>query len=330
MADSNFIDYVKFCSRSGAGGAGAMHFRREKHVPKGGPDGGDGGRGGHIILRGTTQVWTLLHLKYKKHVIAEPGKGGDGGRRTGADGKDVILEVPLGTVAKDAETGEKRFEITADGQEVILTKGGRGGLGNDHFKSSTNQAPHYAQPGEDGIEEWIILELKLLADVGLVGFPNAGKSTLLSSISAARPEIGDYPFTTLVPNLGVVSYRDDKSFVMADIPGIIEGAAEGKGLGIRFLRHIERNSILLFLIPADAKDIGDQYRILLGELRKYNPELLDKKRLLAISKVDMLDEELMQEMERDIPKDLPYVFISSVSQYNLEKLKDLIWQAIQS
>lgn len=307
-----------------------MHFRREKHVPKGGPDGGDGGRGGHIILRGTTQVWTLLHLKYKKHVIADPGKGGDGGRRTGADGKDVILEVPLGTVAKDAETGEKRFEITADGQEVILTKGGRGGLGNDHFKSSTNQAPHYAQPGEEGIEEWIILELKLLADVGLVGFPNAGKSTLLSSISAARPEIGDYPFTTLVPNLGVVSYRDDKSFVMADIPGIIEGAAEGKGLGIRFLRHIERNSILLFLIPADAKDIGDQYRILLGELRKYNPELLDKKRLLAISKVDMLDEELMQEMERDIPKDLPYVFISSVSQYNLEKLKDLIWQAIQS
>jgi GTP-binding protein len=330
MADSNFIDYVKFCSRSGAGGAGAMHFRREKHVPKGGPDGGDGGRGGHIILRGTTQVWTLLHLKYKKHVIAEPGKGGDGGRRTGADGKDVILEVPLGTVAKDAETGEKRFEITANGQEVILTKGGRGGLGNDHFKSSTNQAPHYAQPGEEGIEEWIILELKLLADVGLVGFPNAGKSTLLSSISAARPEIGDYPFTTLVPNLGVVSYRDDKSFVMADIPGIIEGAAEGKGLGIRFLRHIERNSILLFLIPADAKDIGDQYRILLGELRKYNPELLDKKRLLAISKVDMLDEELMKEMEREIPKDLPYVFISSISQFNLEKLKDLIWQAIHS
>jgi GTP-binding protein len=305
-----------------------MHFRREKHVPKGGPDGGDGGRGGHIILRGTTQVWTLLHLKYKKHVIAEPGKGGDGGRRTGADGNDVILEVPLGTVAKDAETGEKRFEITADGQEVILTKGGRGGLGNDHFKTSTNQAPHYAQPGEEGIEEWIILELKLLADVGLVGFPNAGKSTLLSSISAARPEIGDYPFTTLVPNLGVVSYRDDKSFVMADIPGIIEGAAEGKGLGIRFLRHIERNSILLFLIPADAKDIKEQYQILLGELRKYNPELLDKKRLLAISKVDMLDEELMQQMEHDIPKDLPYVFISSVSQFNLEKLKDLIWQAI--
>jgi GTP-binding protein len=330
MADSNFIDYVKFCSRSGAGGAGSVHFRREKHVPKGGPDGGDGGRGGHIILRGTTQVWTLLHLKYKKHVIADPGKGGDGGRRTGADGRDMILEVPLGTVAKDAETGEKRFEITTDGQEVILTKGGRGGLGNDHFKTSTNQAPHYAQPGEEGIEEWIILELKLLADVGLVGFPNAGKSTLLSSVSAARPEIGDYPFTTLVPNLGVVSYRDDKSFVMADIPGIIEGAAEGKGLGIRFLRHIERNSILLFLIPADAKDLREQYRILLGELQKYNPELLDKRRILAISKSDMLDEQLMMEMEQEIPDDLPHVFISSVSQYNLDKLKDLIWQAIHS
>lgn len=328
MADSNFIDYVKFCSRSGAGGAGAMHFRREKHVPKGGPDGGDGGRGGHIILRGSSQLWTLLHLKYKKHVIAESGKGGEGGRRTGADGKDVILEVPLGTLAKDAETGEKRWEITEEGQEVILTKGGRGGLGNDHFKTSTNQAPHYAQPGETGIEEWIILELKLLADIGLVGFPNAGKSTLLSSISAARPEIGDYPFTTLVPNLGVVSYRDDKSFVMADIPGIIEGAAEGKGLGIRFLRHIERNSILLFLVPADAPDIRDQYNILLGELEKYNPELLDKKRLLAISKSDMLDDQLMQEMERELPKGISYLFISSVTQMNLDKLKDLIWQAI--
>jgi GTP-binding protein len=330
MADSNFIDYVKFCSRSGAGGAGSVHFRREKHVPKGGPDGGDGGRGGHIILRGSSQLWTLLHLKYKKHVIADAGIGGEGGKRTGADGRDVILEVPLGTVAKDAETGEKRFEITEDGQEVILTKGGRGGLGNDHFKTATNQAPHFAQPGEPGIEEWIILELKLLADVGLVGFPNAGKSTLLSSISAARPEIGDYPFTTLVPNLGVVSYRDDKSFVMADIPGIIEGAAEGRGLGIRFLRHIERNSILLFMIPADAPEIKEQYRILLGELGKYNPELLDKKRILAISKADMLDEELMKEMEQEIPKDIPYVFISSVSQYNLERLKDLIWQAIHS
>jgi GTPase len=330
MADSNFIDYVKFCSRSGAGGAGSVHFRREKHVPKGGPDGGDGGRGGHIILRGNAQLWTLLHLKYKKHVIADPGKGGEGGRRTGADGKDVILEVPLGTVAKDAETGEKRFEITEDGQEVILTRGGRGGLGNDHFKTATNQAPHFAQPGEPGIEEWIILELKLLADVGLVGFPNAGKSTLLSSISAARPEIGDYPFTTLVPNLGVVGYRDDKSFVMADIPGIIEGAAEGKGLGIRFLRHIERNSILLFLIPSDASDLQEQYRILLRELEKYNPELLDKKRILAISKADMLDEDLIKEMEAEVPKDIPYVFISSVSQFNLEKLKDLIWQAIHS
>ena len=330
MADSNFIDYVKFCSRSGAGGAGSVHFRREKHVPKGGPDGGDGGRGGHIILRGNAQHWTLLHLKYKKHVIADAGKGGEGGRRTGADGKDVILDVPLGTVAKDAETGEKRFEITEDGQEVILTRGGRGGLGNDHFKTATNQAPHFAQPGEPGIEEWIILELKLLADVGLVGFPNAGKSTLLSAISAAKPEIGDYPFTTLVPNLGVVSYRDDKSFVMADIPGIIEGAAEGRGLGIRFLRHIERNSILLFMIPADAPDIEAQYKILLGELEKYNPELLDKKRLLAISKADMLDEELIKEMEKEVPKGIPHVFISSVSQQNLQQLKDMIWQAIHA
>lgn len=330
MAESNFIDYVKFCSRSGAGGAGSMHFRREKHVPKGGPDGGDGGRGGHIILRGNTQMWTLLHLKYKKHVIAESGKSGEGGRRTGADGKDVILEVPLGTVAKDAETGEKRFEITEDGQEVVLTKGGRGGLGNHHFKSSTNQAPHYAQPGEEGIEEWIILELKLLADVGLVGFPNAGKSTLLSAVSAAKPEIGDYPFTTLVPNLGVVSYRDDRSFVMADIPGIIEGAADGKGLGIRFLRHIERNPILLFVIPADADQIKKEYQILLGELEKYNPELLDKKRLLAISKSDLLDEELMQEMQAEIPEGIPAVFISSVTQTNLDRLKDMIWQAIHA
>lgn len=328
MADSNFIDYVKFCSRSGAGGAGSVHFRREKHVPKGGPDGGDGGRGGHIILRGSSQLWTLLHLKYKKHVIAEAGKNGEGGRRKGRDGQDIILEVPLGTVAKDAETREVRFEITEDGQEVILTPGGRGGLGNDHFKSATNQAPHFAQPGEEGIEEWIILELKLLADIGLVGFPNAGKSTLLSSISAAKPEIGDYPFTTLVPNLGVIPYRDDKSFVMADIPGIIEGAAEGRGLGIRFLRHIERNSILLFMIPADADSIQGQYDILLGELEKYNPELLDKKRLLAITKADMLDEELMEQMKTDVPKDIPYLFISSVSQYNLDKLKDMLWQAI--
>lgn len=330
MAESNFIDYVKFCSRSGAGGSGSVHFRREKHVPKGGPDGGDGGRGGHIILRGNAQLWTLLHLKYKKHVIAEEGKGGEGGRRKGRDGKDVILEVPLGTVAKDAETQEIRFEITEDGQEVILTPGGRGGLGNDHFKTATNQAPHYAQPGEEGIEEWIILELKLLADVGLVGFPNAGKSTLLSSISAAKPEIGDYPFTTLVPNLGVIPYRDDKSFVMADIPGIIEGASEGKGLGLRFLRHIERNSILLFMIPADADSIKEQYHILLSELEKYNPELLDKKRLLAITKADMLDSELMEEMKKDIPTELPSTFISSVTQFNLDKLKDMLWQAITS
>jgi len=328
LADSNFIDYVKFCSRSGAGGAGSVHFRREKHVPKGGPDGGDGGRGGNIILRGNAQHWTLLHLKYKKHVIAEGGKGGEGGRRKGSDGHDVILEVPLGTLAKVAETGEVRCEITEDGQEIILTPGGRGGLGNDHFKTATNQAPHYAQPGEEGIEEWIILELRLLADVGLVGFPNAGKSTLLSSMSAAKPEIADYPFTTLVPNLGVVGYRDDKSFVMADIPGIIEGAAEGKGLGLRFLRHIERNSILLFLVPADAKDIKEEYEILLNELKKYNPELLDKKGILAISKADMLDEELMEEMEKSLPQGIPFIFISSVSQYNLEKLKDMIWQAI--
>lgn len=330
MADSNFIDYVKFCSRSGAGGAGSVHFRREKHVPKGGPDGGDGGRGGHIILRGNSQLWTLLHLKYKKHVIAEDGKGGEGGRRKGRDGNDVFLEVPLGTVAKDAETMEVRFEITDEGQEVVLTSGGRGGLGNDHFKTATNQAPHFAQPGEEGIEEWIILELKLLADVGLVGFPNAGKSTLLSSISAAKPEIGDYPFTTLVPNLGVVPYRDEKSFVMADIPGIIEGASEGRGLGLRFLRHIERNSILLFMIPADADSISVQYKILLEELEKFNPELLDKKRILAITKSDMLDEGLMEEMKPDIPKDLPFIFISSVSQYNLEKLKDLLWQALHT
>ncbi|HLU88816.1 MAG TPA: GTPase ObgE [Cyclobacteriaceae bacterium] len=328
MAETNFIDYVKLCSRSGAGGAGSVHFRREKHVPKGGPDGGDGGRGGNVILRGNAQLWTLLHLKYKKHVIAEAGKNGEGGRRKGADGKDVILEVPLGTLAKEAETGELRCEITEDGQEVILTPGGRGGLGNDHFKSSTNQAPHYAQPGEAGVTEWIILELRLLADVGLVGFPNAGKSTLLSSISAARPEIADYPFTTLVPNLGVVAYRDDKSFVMADIPGIIEGAAEGKGLGLRFLRHIERNSILLFMIPADSPDIRNEYEILLNELRKYNPELLEKQRILAVSKADLLDEELTREMKTELPEGVPVVFISAVSQYNLDKLKDMIWLAI--
>lgn len=298
-------------------------------MPKGGPDGGDGGRGGHIILRGNAQLWTLLHLKYKKHVIAERGKNGEGGRRKGADGQDIILEVPVGTVAREAETGEFRCEITEDGQEFILTPGGRGGLGNDHFKTATNQAPHFAQPGGEGIEEWVILELKLLADVGLVGFPNAGKSTLLASLSAAKPEIADYAFTTLVPNLGVVAYRDGKSFVMADIPGIIEGAAEGKGLGLRFLRHIERNSILLFLVPADASHIGEQYAILLAELERYNPELLDKKRILAISKADLLDAELMKALESEIPKNIPHLFLSSVSGFQLPLLKDLIWKSLQ-
>jgi GTP-binding protein len=329
VAGSNFIDYVKFCSRSGAGGNGSVHFRREKHVPKGGPDGGDGGRGGHIILRGNAQLWTLLHLKYKKHVIAERGNNGEGGRRKGADGKDVILEVPIGTVAREAETGNFRCEITEDGQEFVLTPGGRGGQGNDHFKTSTNQAPHYAQPGGEGIEEWIILELKLLADVGLVGFPNAGKSTLLASVSAAKPEIADYAFTTLIPNLGVVDYRDGKSFVMADIPGIIEGAAEGKGLGLRFLRHIERNSILLFIVPADADHIGEQYAILLDEIKRYNPELLDKKRILAISKADLLDEELMEALKPEIPENVPHLYFSSVTGFQLSRLKDLIWSALQ-
>jgi GTP-binding protein len=303
-----------------------MHFRREKFVPKGGPDGGDGGRGGHIILKGNRQLWTLLHLKYKKHVIAESGNGGEGGNRSGLQGKDIILEVPIGTIARDFETGEKRLEILEDGQMEILTPGGRGGLGNDHFKSPTNQAPHYAQPGEEGLEEWIVLELKILADVGLVGFPNAGKSTLLSVISEAKPEIADYAFTTLTPNLGVVAYKGFKSFVVADIPGIIEGAAEGKGLGIRFLRHIERNSILLFMISADSLDIKKEYDILLGELKKFNPELLDKTRVLAITKADLLDEELTEEMKKELPKDLGTVFISSVTQKGISQLKDLLWK----
>ena len=290
---SNFVDYVKVCCRSGHGGAGSAHLHRDKHTAKGGPDGGDGGRGGHIILKGSHQHWTLLHLKFRKHIIAEPGESGGSALRTGANGKDEILEVPLGTVAKNAETGEVLFEITEDGETKILTPGGKGGLGNWHFKSSTVQTPRFAQPGLPGIEEWMILELKVLADVGLVGFPNAGKSTLLSVVSAAKPEIADYPFTTLVPNLGIVSYRDGKSFVMADIPGIIEGASEGKGLGHRFLRHIERNSVLLFLVPADTdRTIAEEYEILLNELTAYNPELLDKPKLLAISKSDMLDEEL--------------------------------------
>lgn len=328
MSSSNFIDYVKICSRSGAGGAGSMHFRREKYVDKGGPDGGNGGRGGHVILRGNAQLWTLLHLKYKKHVIAEPGKPGEGAKRSGAQGKDMILEVPLGTIARDAETGQLKAEITEDGQEIILTPGGRGGLGNDHFKTSTNQAPDYAQPGEPGIEEWVVLELKVLADVGLVGFPNAGKSTLLSVLSAAKPEIADYPFTTLTPNLGVIAYRDFKSFVMADIPGIIEGAAEGRGLGIRFLRHIERNSILLFMIPADSANIQKEYQILLGELEKYNPQMLDKKRLLAITKSDMLDAELEEALRKELPKEVETLFISSVSGKNIEALKDMLWKAL--
>lgn len=328
MASSNFIDYVKFCSRSGSGGPGSVHFRREKHVPKGGPDGGNGGRGGHIILRGNKQLWTLLHLKFKKHVIADNGRPGEGGRRTGADGADIILEVPLGTVAKNFDTGERKLEILHDGQEEILTEGGRGGLGNENFKTSTNQTPRYAQPGEDGLEEWIVLELKLLADVGLVGFPNAGKSTLLSVISAAKPEIADYPFTTLVPNLGVVPYRDHKSFVVADIPGIIEGAAEGKGLGIRFLRHIERNSMLLFMVPSDAKDVTEEYHVLLNELKKYNPELLDKKRLLAVTKSDLLDAELMKEMRAELPDELDAIFISSLAHMGLNELKDELWKLL--
>ncbi|HRJ28863.1 MAG TPA: GTPase ObgE [Cyclobacteriaceae bacterium] len=326
MSSPNFIDHVKFCSRSGAGGAGCLHFHREKFVPKGGPDGGDGGRGGHIILRGNAQLWTLLHLKFRKHIIAQSGTAGESQNCTGAEGKDEIIDVPLGTVARDAETGEVRVEITEDGQEFILTPGGRGGRGNLYFATSTRQAPNFAQPGEPGKEEWIILELKLLADVGLVGFPNAGKSTLLSVVSAAKPKIADYPFTTLTPNLGVVSYRDDKSFVMADIPGIIEGAAEGRGLGIRFLRHIERNSLLLFLVPADSKDIKQEFEILLNELRKYNPELLDKKRILAISKSDMLDDELITAIKNELPADVPYVFISAVTQKGITELKDLIWR----
>ena len=328
MSSPNFIDYVKLCSRSGAGGPGSAHFRREKFVPKGGPDGGDGGRGGHIILKGNSQLWTLLHLKYKKHVIASNGKPGEGGRRSGSNGEDVILEVPLGTIAKNADTDEIMLEITEDGQEEILTPGGMGGLGNDHFKTSTNQTPRYAQPGQPGIEEWVILELKVLADVGLVGFPNAGKSTLLSVLSAAKPEIADYPFTTIVPNLGVVKYRDFKSFVIADIPGLIEGAAEGKGLGHRFLRHVERNSILLFMIAADSADIKKDYTILLHELEKYNPELLDKKRLLAITKSDLLDTELKKELQKELPANVSSVFISSMAHDGLEALKDLLWGAI--
>jgi GTP-binding protein len=327
MSGSNFVDYVKIFCRSGSGGAGSAHFRREKFIPKGGPDGGDGGRGGHIILRGNSQLWTLLHLKYHRHIFAENGVSGSRQQSTGASGKDVVIDVPLGTIAKNADSGDLLFEITSDDDEKILAKGGRGGLGNTHFKSPTNQAPRYAQPGEPGIEANFILELKILADVGLVGFPNAGKSTLLSVVSAAKPKIADYAFTTLVPNLGIVRYRDDKSFVMADIPGIIEGAHEGKGLGIRFLRHIERNSILLFLIPADSKDIIKEYEILLNELSLYNPELLDKKRVLAVSKSDLLDEELIDEIRNLLP-DLPRVFISSFTGQGLHTLKDMLWKVL--
>ncbi len=330
MSSSNFIDYVKFFASSGDGGAGSVHFRREKYVPKGGPDGGDGGRGGHVVLKGNSQLWTLLHLKYRKHIRAANGQAGSGAQKHGSDGQDAILEVPIGTVAKNADTGEKLLEILKDQQEEILLPGGIGGRGNVHFKSPTNQAPRHAQPGIEGMELQVILELKLLADVGLVGLPNAGKSTLLSTISAAKPEIADYPFTTLVPNLGVVSYRDYKSFVMADIPGIIEGAAEGKGLGTRFLRHIERNAVLLFVIAAESLNIGQEYELLVKELEKHNPELMDKPRLLAISKAELLDAELIEEIGNALPKDLHPLFFSSFTQQGIPELKDRIWQTLNS
>ena len=330
VKNSNFIDYVKIFCRSGKGGAGSTHFLRDRTTAKGGPDGGDGGRGGHIIIQGNDQMWTLLHLKYQKHLFAEHGCSGSGNNRIGKDGESKILQVPLGTVAKHAETGEVLFEITEHNEEKILLEGGKGGKGNVHFKSSTNQTPRYAQPGIDSQEDWFILELKVLADVGLVGFPNAGKSTLLSVVSAAKPEIANYPFTTLVPNLGIVSYREDRSFIMADIPGIIEGAAEGKGLGLRFLRHIERNSTLLFLLPADSNDIAKEYHILLAELEKYNPELLDKDKILAISKSDMLDDELKEEITKELPTDVESIFISSVAQQGLVELKDLIWKKLNA
>ena len=333
--EKNFVDYVKICCRSGAGGSGYVHFHRDKKTAKGGPDGGDGGRGGHIIVRGNKQLWTLLHLKYRKHILAEAGQKGGNALYTGADGKDEILEVPIGTIARDFETNKVLFEIEEDGQEMILAKGGRGGKGNAFFKTATLQTPRHAQPGEEGVEEWKVLELKLMADVGLVGFPNAGKSTLLSVVSAAKPVIADYPFTTLVPNLGMVNYRDDKSFVMADIPGIIEGAHKGKGIGLRFLRHIERNSILLFMIAADSKNIIEEYKILKNELRQHNPELLDKRRVIAITKCDMLDDIMLKQMKKEVPTDknpgntkVPIVFISSVSGFNIQKLKDVLWQEL--
>ncbi len=324
--NSNFVDYVKICCRSGKGGAGSAHLLRVKGNAKAGPDGGDGGRGGHIILRGNAQLWTLLHLKYTKHVIAENGESGGHNLCTGAEGKDIILDVPLGTVCRDFETGLQVCEIVEDGEMAVIAQGGRGGLGNDHFKSATNRTPRYAQPGESGVERWVIIELKILADVGLLGFPNAGKSTLLSVISAAKPEIADYPFTTLVPNLGIVRYRDNRSFIMADIPGIIEGASEGKGLGLRFLRHIERNSILLFMISCDCDDIKKEYKILLNELKKYNPELLDKQRILAVTKCDMMDDVMLKQLKRMLPRTIDTILISSVTGMNIVELKDLIWK----
>lgn len=328
MSNSNFVDYVKVYCRSGEGGAGASHFRREKFVEYGGPDGGDGGRGGHIILRGSSQHWTLLHLKYNRHWMAENGERGSGAKSHGANGKDVYLDVPLGTIARDAETGEQVAEVTEDGQEVVLCKGGRGGLGNWHFRTATNQAPRYAQPGEPLFEGWFVLELKVLADVGLVGFPNAGKSTLLSVVSAAKPKIANYAFTTLEPNLGIVECRNYKSFVMADIPGIIEGASEGRGLGLRFLRHIERNSVLLYMIPADSDDIAAELEILKNELRQYNPEMLDKDSMLAITKSDMLDDELREGIEKTVPQGVKTLFISSITGYNIVQLKDMLWDML--
>ncbi|HOJ89883.1 MAG TPA: GTPase ObgE [Saprospiraceae bacterium] len=329
MAEQNFVDYVKILFRSGSGGAGSVHFLRLKGVPKGGPDGGNGGRGGHIILRGDAQLWTLLHLKYRKHIYAKPGVNGSESNSTGADGEDIIVDVPLGTVAIDPETKEKLAEITQDGEKIILMKGGRGGKGNAFFANSVQQAPDHAQPGEAGHEAWTILELKILADVGLVGFPNAGKSTLLSVVSAAKPEIANYAFTTIVPNLGIVKYRDNRSFVMADIPGIIEDAHLGKGLGTRFLRHIERNSALLFMIPCDSQNISKDYQILLHELEAYNPELLDKKRILAITKMDIVEDEWEELIRPELPVGVPHVFISAVTNKGIEKLKDLIWDMIK-
>ena len=329
MAESNFVDYVKIYCRSGKGGRGSSHFRRAKYIPKGGPDGGNGGRGGHVYLRGNRNYWTLLHLKYERHILATSGEGGGAKRSFGKDGEDRTIEVPCGTVVYDAETGEFICDVTEDGQVVRLLKGGKGGLGNWNFRTATNQAPRYAQPGEPAEERFVILQLKLLADVGLVGFPNAGKSTLLAAVSAAKPKIANYAFTTLEPNLGIVEYRDHKSFVMADIPGIIEGAHEGKGLGIRFLRHIERNSILLFMIPADTDNIREEYHILLNELQQYNPELMDKQRLLAITKSDLLDDELQEALAQELPEGIPSIFISSVSGYHLTQLKDMIWDALQ-